>query len=462
MKFKITQLLFIAGLALACEGPKEEITGIKDPNLNYAEYTPGENDLEISRTEYADKLYGFWLGQCIANWTGLVTEMDKIGGEGIDGRGAGFYTRENWGGPDEPAIWEETAQDRKIDFVLTKKGEPWGADDDTDIEYIYQWLMYTNQTTQLTGEQIRDGWLKHIYSDENTPFTTGDEETPENFLWVSNQTAHDLMREEGLIPPETSDPENNKDYEMIDAQLTTEIFGFFAPTKPELAREIAELPIRTTARENAEWAAQFYVTMYSLASSVDQSQSMKDQVMWLAEEGRETLPEGSAVASMYDFVKQSYEDGVAWETTRDSLHIKYQINQEAGYDWYEKDPVCHGCFAGGINFGASLVSLFYGEGDIVETIKIGVLAGWDSDNPTATWGGLLGFMIGKEGVEKAFGNDLSETFNIHRTRGGFPNDGIDSFENMAQTGVFIVDRMVQERMDGGVDLVKNVWYIPQD
>ena len=22
--------------------------------------------------------------------------------------------------------------------------------------------------------------------------------------------------------------------------------------------------------------------------------------------------------------------------------------------------------------------------------------GWDSDNPTATWGGLIGFMIGKD------------------------------------------------------------------
>ncbi len=462
MKSKITSLLLIYALALACEAPKEEITGAKDPNLNYADYSPGENDLVISRSEYADKLYGFWLAQCIANWTGLVTEMDKIGGEGINGKGAGFYTREAWGGPDGPAIWEESAQERTIDFVLTKGGEPWGADDDTDIEYIYQWLMYTNQTTQLSGEQIKDGWMEHIYSDENTPFRADDGETPENYLWVSNQTAHDLMREQGLVPPATSDPENNKDYEMIDAQLTTEIFGFFAPTKPELAREIAELPIRTTARENAEWAAQFYVTMYSLAASVDQSQSMKDQVMWLAEEGRKTLPDGSAVASMYDFVKKSYEEGVAWETTRDSLHIKYQINQEAGYDWYEKDPVCHGCFAGGINFGASMVSLFYGEGDLVETIKIGVLAGWDSDNPTATWGGLLGFMIGKEGVEKAFGTDLSETFNIHRTRGGFPNDGIDSFENMAQTGVFIVDRMVQERMEGGVDLVKDVWYIPEN
>jgi hypothetical protein len=30
-------------------------------------------------TEHAEKLEGFWLGRCIANWTGLVTKVDKIG-----------------------------------------------------------------------------------------------------------------------------------------------------------------------------------------------------------------------------------------------------------------------------------------------------------------------------------------------------------------------------------------------
>ena len=38
--------------------------------------------IQISRAEYSEKLYGFWLGQSIANWTGLITEMDKIGNIG--------------------------------------------------------------------------------------------------------------------------------------------------------------------------------------------------------------------------------------------------------------------------------------------------------------------------------------------------------------------------------------------
>ena len=34
--------------------------------------------------------------------------------------------------------------------------------------------------------------------------------------------------------------------------------------------------------------------------------------------------------------------------------------------------------------------------------------GWDSDNPTATWGGLIGFMIGQDEVEKAFDREFSK------------------------------------------------------
>ncbi|MEM1119433.1 MAG: ADP-ribosylglycohydrolase family protein [Bacteroidota bacterium] len=431
----------------------------KNPSFVYKKYSPKPTDFIINRTQYQNQLYGFWLGQCIANWTGLVTEMDKIGGEGKNGRAAGFYTRENWGQPDEPNLWGFSDVSDTITFVFENEGGVWGADDDTDIEYIYQHLLLENRTTQLTGAQIRTGWLKHIYTDENTPFKARDGQTPENYLWVSNQTAFDLMQR-GMVPPATSLPQNNPHYEMIDAQLTTEIFGLFAPTRPAIAVEMAYLPIRTTARENAAWIAEFYVRMHALAVKVDQKPSTKEAVFEMAETARQHLPNDSYTAKMYDFVKAQYDSGVTWEVARDALHEKYQVRQEDGYQWSTKDRSCNGCFAAGINFGASMVSLFYGEGDIKETIKIGTLAGWDSDNPTATWGGLLGFMLGKEGIEKAFGRTFANQFNIHRTRGGFPNNGIARFADMAQRGVYIVDQVVQERLGGGVDLERDIWYIP--
>ena len=444
--FKISLLFAITLTSICCDEHANDV--LKDPFLTYKKYTPTSTDQVVARDEYLDKLHGFWLGQCIANWTGLITEMDKIGGDGKEGKCAGFYTRENWRQPDEPNLWNSNNYSDTIDFLFEKEGGVWGADDDTDIEYIYQHLLYSNQTSILTPEQIRDGWLKHIKAEE------------ENFLWVSNQRAFDLMQE-GMLPPETSNPIKNPHYEMIDAQLTTEIFGLFAPSRPDIALEMAQLPIQTTARYNAEWIAKFYVVMYSLAAQEMDSLSMKGKVFWLADEARKYLPDQSYSAKMYDFVKKSYESGMMWEATRDSLHEKYQVRQEDGYEWSSKDEACNGCFAAGINFAAGMISLFYGEGDIKETIKIGALAGWDSDNPTATWGGLLGFMLGKEGVEKAFDQKFADQFNIHRTRFGFPNNGIDTFQEMAKKGVLIIDRVVQEQMNGGVDLENNLWYIPE-
>ncbi len=450
-----TLLLFLMSLFLfsSCQQNESENqnspeTSLVNTNFEYENYQPKESDIEISRSAYANKLYGFWLAQNIANWTGLVTEMDKIGNTG-DIKTGDFYTREDWGKPDQASIFsdEPSSISPTIDFVFRDEGEVWGADDDTDIEYIYQHLLFSYETSMLTGKQIRDGWLEHIKHEE------------ENYLWVSNQTALNLMLD-GQVPPATSDPELNPNFEMIDAQLTTEIFGLFAPTQPNVALQIAYLPIRTTARENAAWISEFYVIMHSLASRVDENLSMNEKVMWMAEKASNHLPAESYSRKMYDFVKNQYESGVTWEEVRDNLYQRYQVEEADGYDVSSREPTCSGCFAAGINFGASLVSLFYGEGDLKETIKIGSLAGWDSDNPTATWAGLLGFMLGKDGVEEAFGRTFSRQYNIHRTRRNFPNNGIDTFENMAEKGVFIVDRVVQEQMNGGVDLEKNVWYIP--
>jgi hypothetical protein len=442
---KYTLLSLIILIFSCSEKKKSSFDALQDVNLKYKEYTPKGNEIVISRAEYLNKLKGFWLAQCIANWTGLVTENDKIGNIG-ESKTGDFYTREDWGKKDELNL-RGNSLDRNIDFVFEGKDGMWVADDDTDIEYMYQHLVYTNKTSKLSGQQIRDGWLKHIKHEE------------QNYLWVSNQRALDLMIG-GIVPPETSDPEKNPDYDMIDAQLTTEVFGFYSPGRPDFAVEMAELPINTTARFNAEWISKFYVSMYSLAAVSDPNLSTKENLLIIAEKSRNQLPNDSYASKMYDFVKRQYNDGLPWETIRDSVYVRYQVEQKDGYDITSRNLKCNGCFAAGINFAASIVSLFAGEGDLKETIKIGSLMGWDSDNPTATWGGLIGFMIGQDDVKKTFDRTFSEEYNIHRTRQNFPN-GVDSFSNMANIGVFITDRVIQEELEGGIDLNKNIWYIPK-
>lgn len=421
----------------------------QDPGLAYPAYRPSPTDRAVSRSDYVRRLHGMWLGESMANWTGLVTEMDKIQPP--------FYTRADWGKRDQKSMWGFYGPnpDTLIDFTFTFKGKPWGADDDTDLEYMYQHLLDEADTSVLTAERIRDGWLRHIQVQE------------ENYLWVSNQRAFDLMRA-GMLPPQTSLPKNNPDFDMIDAQLTTEIFGAFAPARPDIGSRLASLPIRTTAFGPAETISQFYVKMYSLAAAVPGELAMKEKVQWIARMARPSLPDTSYPAKMYEYVYGRYAAGNAtWESVRDDLNTRYQINRADGYDVTARPGiVCKGCYAAGINFGASLVSLFFGEGDLAKTIQIASLCGWDSDNPTATWGGLLGLLMGKDGIETAMGRaDFSDTFWIHRTRQGFPDrtpgeEGEDTFPMMAARAALIIDRVVLEEMKGGVDPERDLWYIP--
>ena len=161
------------------------------------------------------------------------------------------------------------------------------SDDDTDIEYMYAHLHDKLKASKLSATQIRNGWLHHIYSEEDAPlfqkFSTSNP-IVENFLWVSNEQARKLMQK-GMSPPETSEPANNSNYMMIDAQLTTEIFGLLAPSRPDVAIDIAYLPVRTTAMGDAQWISQFYIAMHSLASVVDKSETLANQTLWLAEQG---------------------------------------------------------------------------------------------------------------------------------------------------------------------------------
>ena len=399
---------------------------------------------EIDRQDYLNKLEGFWLGQSIANWTGLITEMDKIGNVGEIKTG-NFYTRENWNKNDEPNIWSPNSEYETIDFVLRKENEIWGSDDDTDIEYMYQELMFQGNETVLSPEDIRNGWIKHIKIEE------------ENFLWVSNQKAFNLMNQ-GFLPPETSDPEFNEHFDMIDAQLTTEIFGLFSPVNYKYALKMSNLPIRTTSRGDAALISEFYVIIHSLASTINKSKPLDKELVRISDLASEILNKNSYSFKMYDYVKLKFKSGITWEQTRDSIYQRYQVNQKDGYNITSRNLYCNGCFASGINFASSLVSYFYGKGDFKETIKIATLSGWDSDNPASTWGGLLGFIHGKTKIQNIFNESLSNKYNIHRTRQKFKNNGIDNFKNMSKKGIAIIDNVVL-KTEGFVDLEKNLWFI---
>ncbi|WP_437737547.1 ADP-ribosylglycohydrolase family protein [Sorangium sp. So ce1335] len=357
--------------------------------------------MQRDRAAYAERLRALWVGACIANWTGLRTEGVRVERP--------FFTDADWGKP----LGRDGA---RIDFVLL---DPCPADDDTDIEYVYLHLMTEAGTLFLSPEQIRDGWRAHI----------------NDFIWVSNRRARDLM-ERGVLPPATSDPALNPESLHIDAQLTTEIFGALAPGVPELALKIADLPIRTTASGHAAHAAQFHVLLFSLAATVDPERPRGEEIVRIVREARRHLPDASKAADVIDFVLSAYlasEDRDDWESVRDAIARRYQ--EQARTHGF----VYRGFTESAINLATGTMALLFGEGSFRRTVQIGTLSGWDSDNGTATMGALVALLGGMDELRRAFPEArLPERYRVHRTRPTLPDrlpedgEAEDTFTDIAR------------------------------
>lgn len=384
---------------------------------------------QLSRCQYARHLRAMWLGEAIANWTGLTTEGVR--------QEPPFYTDEDWG-LDQDISWK---MDDVIDFVLQ---DPWLADDDTDIEYVYLHLVDQFHDPLLSAEQIATGWREHI----------------NDWIWVSNQQARNLM-ESGALPPATSMGVNNPDYLQIDAQLTTELFGAIAPGMPGQALELANLPILTTAGGYAAHASQFYVVLYALASQVDQMLPRREQIIWLVNQARQYIPDTSKSADIVDFVLADFlnnPDVNDWERTRERVYQRYHGNAA------DNGFIYQGWTESSVNFASGLMALLYGQGDFRRTVQIGALSGWDSDNGTATMGGLLGLLYGYDELTAAFpGASLSDRYQIHRTRPTMPDylpddrRAEDTFTRMAERALPLVEQTI---LQAGGSVEGDVWTLP--
>jgi hypothetical protein len=138
-----------------------------------------------------------------------------------------------------------------------------------------------------------------------------------------------------------------------------------------------------------------------------------------------------------------------WELTRDRIADRYMVNAAANgfvyHNWAESS----------VNFACGVMSLLYGQCDYRRTVQIGTLSGWDSDNCTATMGGLLGLMLGNETLIAQFpGATFSDRYDVERTRNNLPDylpvDPLaqDTFTLMAARMVPLIDSNV--RAAGGV------------
>ena len=94
---------------------------------------------------------------------------------------------------------------------------------------------------------------------------------------------------------------------------------------------MAELPIRTTARYNAEWISKFYVSMYSLAAISDPKLSNKENLLVIAEnitEEKKTADElNKTNLDLKKAEKEMREVNNLWQSVLDNMPINIFLKE---------------------------------------------------------------------------------------------------------------------------------------
>ncbi len=367
---------------------------------------------ELTRAELVDKAEGMWLGQIVANMAGRSTEGKYSGATG---------------NPSDSIGW-----------ILKVPGESWPGDDDTDVEYVALHIL-EEHGFGVSGEDIAAQWLTHI--------TT-------NGIYISNRQALFLMGD-GFMPPATGSRGYNQHWYSIDSQITTEVLGVVSPGMTQQAIGLAAKFAGVSNDGFAVHAAQFQVAMYSYAF-------FESDVNVLVAKAMEVMPVSSrsyrVVSDVVSWYEEDMADGAAdWRATRRKLYDYYGGGSYANgryYNWIEST----------VNLGATVMCLLYGQGDYKETVRVGVLAGWDCDCNPAIAGGILGVMNGRSGLpQDLFGSDVcSNTYqNIYRRYLPDPEVGMPQYEDITVLANRIAD-LAEENIASNGGFVEGDNYIISD
>ncbi|MHC4799883.1 MAG: ADP-ribosylglycohydrolase family protein, partial [Planctomycetota bacterium] len=307
-------------------------------------------ELRISLTEYQDKVYASWLGQCIGNMYGLAHE---------------------WAYRDQPRTQPITGWDKKILERIHKTNGAF-SDDDTDIEYVDLFCM-EKYGPEPTYENLAEFWKLCI----------------NRYIWVANEEARKLM-DQGYLPPLTGRQGLNPDCFQIDPQLVCEIWAVTAPGMLQYAAAKADWAAKVTNDDYGTHPTIWYNTMYAAAF-------FQKDVEKLCQIGYDHLPQNSIFRTAIDDVRKwKKQHGQDWVAVRKKIKLKYLLGQGL------PDNIAKSQVSALLNGTLGVLALLYGQGDFTNTMNHACMAGYDADNQCATLAGLVAIIHGSKSIPRRF------------------------------------------------------------
>jgi len=299
--------------------------------------------LKIPVAEYKEKVYASWLGQIIGNIYGLPHENRHIDDPG-------------------PATFPY-GYGENLEYLKQNNGA--FSDDDTDIEYMYL-LAMEKYGPESKYEQLAQSWKYHV----------------RERVWLANRAALAFMHY-GFTPPVTGKMQINPHWFQIDPQLVNEIWAVTAPGMINYAARKSGWAARIT---DDDWGIEptiFYGALYSAAF-------FESDIQKLINIGLNFLPTNSRFAQTVKDMIQLYrkypED---WRKARQEMAQKY---------YYNEPEDTRTIWNANLNGACAVLALLYGQGNFQKTLDFACAMGFDADNQAATLSGLMGIIVGTEGL----------------------------------------------------------------
>ena len=243
------------------------------------------------------------------------------------------------------------------------------SDDDTDVEYMYL-LAMEKHGPEPTLAQLAAMWKHHV----------------RNRVWLANRAAVAAMHH-GYTPPVTGSRERNPHWFQIDPQLINEVWAVTAPGMVPYAAAKSGWAARIM---DDSWGVEptvYYGAMYAAAF-------FESDIRKLVDIGVSALPANSRYATTVEDMKalvRKYPDDwrAAWQEMAEKYHHREPLDSKTIWN-------------ANLNGAAGVLALLYGEGDFQNTLDLSCAMGFDADNQAATLAGLLGLILGSDGLP----NDL--------------------------------------------------------
>jgi ADP-ribosylglycohydrolase len=324
--------------------------------------------LDVDPTELADRLYGAWLGRCVANTMGKPVEGLTRREVEIYLRAAGQWPQTGYIPllPELPEGVSHLHESAPFSSAGTFDDVP--RDDDIDWTILNLSLL-EQHGTGLSTAVIAAAWLDKL------PFTQ---------TFTAERAAYrNVIRN---VPLNECARVGNPYREWIGALIRADVFGYVHPGDLAAAVRLGAADAQFSHVANGIYGEMWAAALVSAAFTTDDARVALAAAL-------PAVPEHSRLAEALRGVEKVFDSGVDAEVALD-----WADQQFGHYNWVHT-----------INNSAHIaIALLWGR-DFTDAIRITVAAGSDTDSSAATVGSVFGALHGSASIPPA----LVGTTHVH-------------------------------------------------